>query len=554
MTKRSPFHALLRLEALAFRRAGPGGGSAAAKVMASPILDWLSFVFPLLAMGGIGWAVTVFWQYGSVFTTRFLAMTLLFFILLGFTAQNMGHLVHAHRGNLFMRSLPLPNGSFARAKFIVLLLFGAIWSAAFLFPGLISNIKGDLAGTAMDPAAWVGAGLDVVWGLAVAVISAVLVLSLAILIYRAGWAVKWLRSHLSSILSLIMVVMLAILVVWTSTGFTESQGLHIKVDPGALVWWLPPAWLAALQGILEGRAQPQFLMGAGLALAGAAILWRPGLAALGALLVEEPSQLAPTQGRRLWPAFAKGRGALMFLISRHALGEPRLKETVPSLILLSYLPIGLVWFRPGEMAHIFSPHNQVSWGIDLQVGFAVMMVTLTCLTAALIVHRLRFASAGDGGLRFRSLPIPAAAPHHAAVTYVLTRYLLPILIAAGVTWMLVFWGLYDRLGNFTPQTIKYAVAMVAILALDTMLVLRLDSLLDPCLPLSRDPDSGDAFPVWLSIILPALFLGGLAGATVRAFYMDTANFLPFGILIPAAKAIILLATLPWERRRLAASN
>ena len=554
MRPRSPFRALLYLETLAFRRAGPGGSGPGGKLLEHPVMDWLSFLFPLLAMGGIGWAVSVFWEYGSVFTTRFLSMALLFFILLGFTAQNMGHLVHAHRGNLFMRSLPLPNGAFARAKMIVLLLFGAIWSFAFLLPGTLARISFDLSGVAMDATAWMGAAAGVLWGMVVAAVSAVLVLSLAILIYRAGWIVRWLRPHLSSVLSLIMVVMLGILVVWTSTQFTESQGLSINIEPGALVWWLPPAWLAALQGLLEGHSQPQALLAAGLAVAVAGVLWWPALAALGGLLVEEPKQHVPSKGRPLWPAFLGVQGALMFVISRHALSEPRLKETVPSLILLSYLPLGLVWYRPGDMAHIYSPGNQVSWGIDLQVGFALMVVTITCLTAALIVHRLRFAPGGDGGLRFRSLPIPAYAAHRAAVTFVLTRYLIPILIATGITWALIFWGVTDRAGALDYTKIKYSLAMVGILAVDTMFVLRLDSLLDPCLPLSRDPEEGDVYPVWLSIILPAVALGALAGATVRAFYLESANFLPFGVYIPLAMVAFLIITAPMERRRLASQR
>lgn len=544
--RRGSFAALLRLEAMAFRRATAGLGVASSwgRFLAAAVADRLSFLVPLLIMGGVGWVFMVGWQYGSVFTNDFLALTLLFFVLLGYVGQNMSHLVHAHQGNLLMRSLPLPNGAFARAKFVVLILFGAAGAIAYVIPGLVSRARADLVGSGMAGGEVAGAVGGVVTGIVAAALYSVFTLSISVLVYRAGWGLRPLRPWLSTLLSLAMVGMLAGMTVWTSTGFTQNEGLYLGTEPGDLTWWLPPSWFAALMAVARGRGQLQHVFAASGAVAATALAVIPALHAMGSLLAEEDRGVRATRGGMLWPAFTKRLGALVFLFRRHMVSEPRMREGLPAFMLISFVPMALVWYRPGEMEMILSPRSQLPWTIDLHVGMAFMISFLGSLTAAMMVHHMRYARAADGGLRFLSLPVSPWVIHEASVLNMALVYLGPLVTVWGVTEALIFWGI-------GPLKIKYLLAMIAHIALDPLLVVRADTLLNPALPMSRQPDAADLYPAWLSLYLPAAVLAGISGAAVRAFYISTDWFVPMGVIAPAVKLILLIATVPLARRRLA---
>ena len=92
--------------------------------------------------------------------------------------------------------------------------------------------------------------------------------------------------------------------------------------------------------------------------------------------------------------------------------------------------------------------------------------------------------------------------------------------------------------------------MVLSLVLDCLLSVKLDTILNPALPLSKKLDSADNYPAWISIFLPAVGLGLLSGSTYKLMTESDAYFIPLGIGLNLLKLIILFVLTPIERKRL----
>lgn len=543
------------MEALSFRRStSVGMPGFLGKAIESKAGDLIGFAGPLVGLGLMGWVFTVSWQYGSAFTTQFVATSLLIFILVGFTSLNMGHLVLAHQGNLLMRSLPLPKGSFARAKLFVLFLFGTAWSLAFNIPGVWHQIQGDLGGVSFGMEELLRSVGTLVTLLLSSALLAAFVQSLTVLLYRGVWTFKPLRPHISSLLSLVMVLVLALFVVWSSTGHTNLTTLHLNTEPNSLTWFLPPSWFASLGELASGRGGLPHLFSALAGLGATALLLPTALNSLGGLL-SSSSKTTPVRKRRLWGRSKGVKGALGFLLWRHMWGEERIRGIVPPLLIVTILPLLMGWFRPGEMSHILSPQTQVTWSIDLFVGLAVVITAIGILAGTTLLHSLRYAENGDGGLRFATLPLAPNAPHLAATRLVSHLYIIPVTILYALTLHFIVNG-WGRGGVHIAMGSPFAVtlAQVAAFPLDCLLVMRLDALMNPAQPLSQPPEEAEVYPAWLSIGVPAVGLGMLAGVSYRLMRMNAGSYWGIGWGITLLKLAIYLYLGTLEKKRLASTR
>ncbi len=536
------------MELISFRRGvSIKVGGTLGKMLESKTAETIGFLIPLLGLASIGYVFSVLWQYGSLLTTNFVSLSLLFFILLGFTSLNMGHLILSHQSNLLLRALPLSPSDFAKAKLFVLFAFGTIWAIFFNLPSTIF--------LRMKPYLNANLSLESIFGIASSLIGLILVSvfftaftqSFTILLYSTLWRIKMIRPHLSWVTSLTMVSVLGWFVVWSSTGHTQSLALHLNLSSGSNIWYLPPAWFSMMFEFINGAYLTEYVKATAIAILASVLFTLPTLKSFDFLLSKQITKrkIKKYAIARLWPKFLGKRGAVVHLLFRHLQWEERLKQNIPPLYVLLIIPFLIAWFRPGEMSHLISPENQVTWGRRLMIGFSALMPAIAILGSTSFVHQFRYAKHGDGGLRFLSLPIDPLFIHRCTLFLTWLIYLGPITILYALTVHFLFHGT-----GADGALIKYTATMVLSLVLDCLLAVKLDTILNPALPLSKKLDSADNYPAWISIFLPAVGLGLLSGSTYKLMTESDAYFLPLGIGLNLLKLIILFVLSPIERKRL----
>ncbi|MBT01812.1 hypothetical protein CL643_01705 [bacterium] len=537
------------MELISFRRGmSIKIGGTLEKLLQSKTIETIGFLIPLLALSAIGYVFSVLWQYGSMITTNFVALSLLFFVLLGFTALNMGHLILSHQGNLLLRALPLSPSDFAKAKLFVLFIFGVIWSVFFNLPSVIFLQIKPIINSGLNGSAVFEIIKSIIGLCLVSISFTAFTQSFTILFYSSLWRLKIIRPHISWITSMMMVSVLGAFVIWSSTGHTDSLALRLDLDPGAATWYLPPLWFSIMFEFINGL--PSYVSQYGLTTLGAitlsAVLLVPAIKSFDFLLSKEIAKrkIKRYSIARLWPKIFGKRGAIMHILFRHLQWEERLKQNIPPLYVLLAIPFLIAWYRPGEMSHIISPDNQVTWGRRLMIGFSALIPAIGILGSTSFVHQFRYAKHGDGGLRFLSLPIDPLFIHRCSLFLTWLIYLGPITILYGLTVHLLFHGVNE------PLLFKYTITMIVSLVLDCLLAIKLDTILNPALPLSKKLDSADNYPAWISIFLPAVGLGLLSGSTYKLMTESSNWWMPLGIGLPALKLIILLVLTSIEKKRL----
>ena len=536
------------MELISFRRGiSIKIGGTLGKILESKIAENVGFLIPLVGLASIGYVFSVLWQYGSLLTTNFVSLSLLFFILLGFTSLNMGHLILSHQGNLLLRSLPLSPSDFAKAKLFVLFIFGTIWSIFFNLPSTIFLRMKPYLSSGFNFEAILGITTSFIGLILVSVFFTAFTQSFTILFYSILWRIKILRPHLSWATSLTMVSVLGWFVVWSSTGHTKSLALHLNLSSGSSIWYLPPAWFSMMFEFMNGAYLTEYAKATGIAILVSILFTLPTLKSFDFLLSKEIAKrkIKKYSIARLWPKFLGKKGAIIHLLFRHLQWEERLKQNIPPLYVLLAIPFLIAWFRPGEMSHIISPENQVTWGRRLMIGFSALMPAIGILGSTSFVHQFRYAKHGDGGLRFLSLPIDPLFIHRCTLFLTWLIYLGPITIFYGLTVHFLFHGV-----GADGALVKYTIMMVLSLVLDCLLAIKLDTILNPALPLSKKLDSADNYPAWISIFLPAVGLGLLSGSTYKLMTESDAYFVPLAIGLNLLKLIILFILTPIERKRL----
>ncbi len=535
------------MELISFRRGiSIKIGGTLEKVLESKATEFIGFLIPLIGLASIGYVFSVLWQYGSLLTTNFVSLCLLFFVLLGFTSLNMGHLILSHQSNLLLRALPLSPSDFAKAKLFVLFIFGTIWSIFFNLPSTIFLRIKPYLNSGLNFEAFNGVISSIIGLILVSVFFTAFTQSFTILIYSILWRIKPLRAHLSWVISLTMVSVLGSFVVWSSTGHTNSLALHLDLSSSSPIWYLPPAWFSMMFELMNGAYLTEYLKATAIAIITAFLFSLPTIKSFDFLLSKQIARrkIKKYAIARLWPKIFGKRGAVIHLLFRHLQWEERLKQNIPPLYVLLAIPFLITWFRPGEMSHIISPENQVTWGRKLMIGFSALIPAIGILGSTSFVHQFRYAKHGDGGLRFLSLPIDPLFIQRCTLFLTWLIYLGPITILYGLTVHLLFHGANDQV------LFKYTISMLVSFVLDCLLAIKLDTILNPALPLSKKLDSADNYPAWISIFLPAVGLGLLSGSSYKLMTAASKWWMPLGIGLPVLKFVILILLSSIERKRL----